>query len=100
LSRRNTDSHIIVDEPIAEKVKPNTTTDPIVYDINHQKFISDGLPTTADGWIERARQVAEIFAADAATRDIENKSPLAEISLLKSAGLLRVIGQCAYGGGG
>jgi hypothetical protein len=66
--------------------------DLIVYDINHQKFISDGIPATPDAWLDRARQVASIFAEDAAARDIENKSPRAEVTLPKSAGLLKVLG--------
>jgi Acyl-CoA dehydrogenase, N-terminal domain len=94
------DGDVSAHEPVAKKVKPNPTTDPIVYDIYHQKFISDGLPSTAEAWIERARQVAIIFAQDAAARDIENKSPKAEIQLLKSAGLLKLLGPKAIGGGG
>ena len=75
-------------------------TYPLVYDIHHQKFISDGIPTDEEGWLDRARQVSEILAQDAAQRDINNASPRAEISLLKSAGLLKVIGPNSYGGGG
>ncbi|KAI9758991.1 MAG: hypothetical protein M4579_002654 [Chaenotheca gracillima] len=75
-------------------------TDPQVYSIEHQKYVSEGLPSNADGWIERARLVAGALAKDASQRDIENKSPKAEIALLKSAGLLKVLGPVAYGGGG
>ena len=78
----------------------NPTSDPAVYDLHHQKFTSDGLPTSAEGWLERARQVSEILEENAVARDIENKSPLAEISLLKSAGLLKVLGPIEIGGGG
>jgi hypothetical protein len=80
--------------------KPNQTSDPLVYDIHHQKFNSDGLPKTTDAWIDRARQVAQILAADAPVRDIENKTPKAEVALLKSAGLLKALGPTKYGGGG
>ena len=83
----------------AKKVITHPATDPTVYDIHHQKFISDGLPASAEAWIDRARQVAEVLAADAPGRDIENKSPVAEVSLLKSAGLLKVLGPKKYGGG-
>jgi alkylation response protein AidB-like acyl-CoA dehydrogenase len=89
-----------VAQSAAKETKPNPSSDPTVYDIHHQKFISDGLPTTSDGWIQRARQVGEILAADAAARDIENKSPRAEVALLKSAGLLKVLGPKDIGGGG
>jgi hypothetical protein len=87
-------------DPNAFKVSSNPTTDPSIYDIHHQKFISDGLPTDAESWIQRARAVSEILAQDAPARDIENKSPKAEISLLKSAGLLKVLGPRDFGGGG
>lgn len=82
------------------KVVPNPTSDPAVYEAHHEKFIAEGQPTSAEGWLERAREVSEILATDAAARDIENKSPRAEISLLKSAGLLKVLGPREIGGGG
>lgn len=75
-------------------------TDPRVYDAYHKQFQAAGLPNGQAEWIERARQVAEILAQDAAQRDIENKSPRAEVSLLKSAGLLKVLGPKKFGGGG
>jgi alkylation response protein AidB-like acyl-CoA dehydrogenase len=87
-------------DPGTPKVALSLTTDPSVYDVHHQKFTSDGLPKSADSWVQRARDVSEIFAQDAATRDIDNKSPKAEVALLKSAGLLKVLGPSAVGGGG
>jgi len=81
-------------------VVPNPTSDPVIYEAHHRKFISEGQPTSAEGWLERAREVSEILGKDAAARDIENKSPRAEISLLKSAGLLKVLGPKNIGGGG
>jgi len=48
----------------------------------------------------RRRQVAEILAQDVTQRDIENKSPRAEVSVLRSAGLLKVLGPTKFGGGG
>lgn len=75
-------------------------TDPNVYYAHHKEFQSKGLPSGQIEWIERARAVASILAQDAPQRDIENKAPAAEISLLKSAGLLKVLGPKAYGGGG
>ena len=79
---------------------PNLTTDPPVYDTEHQSFTAEGLPSTAEAWLKRARQVSEILAKDATARDIDNRTPLAEVSLLKSAGLLKVLGPTQYGGGG
>lgn len=74
-------------------------TDPIVYNIHHQTFNSSPLPSKPDEWIQRAIKVAEILAEDATARDQANKSPLAEVSLLKSSGLTRVLGPAKYGGG-
>lgn len=84
----------------AANIAPTPASDPSVYDSYHQKFTSDGLPKTAEAWLERAKQVKEILGADAAVRDIENKSPRAEVALLKSSGLTKVLGPKKYGGGG
>lgn len=75
-------------------------TDPSKYDVHHQRFKKQGLPNGTSAWIERAHEVSKILAEDAPARDIANKSPLAEISLLKSSGLLKTLGPKAYGGGG
>jgi hypothetical protein len=87
-------------EPSTKRAKPNPTSDPTIYDVHHQKFVNDGLPTTIEAWIERARQVSQILAVDAAARDIENKSPRAEVALLKSSGLTKILGPKEIGGGG
>lgn len=76
------------------------STDPEVYNIHHQTFTSAALPSKPDEWIKRAALVSKILAEDASARDIANKSPRAEISLLKSSGLTRVLGPTKYGGGG
>lgn len=83
---------------IQQPVKTREATDPNVYAAHAQTFSS--LPSTPEEWIQRARQVSSILAEDAAARDIENKSPKAEIALLKHSGLLKVLGPKAYGGGG
>ena len=75
-------------------------TDPIKYDIHHQTFSSSPPLRDANDWVERAAQVAKILAEDVAVRDKEQKVPAAEVSLLKSSGLLRVLGPAKYGGGG
>ncbi|RDW62291.1 putative thermophilic desulfurizing enzyme family protein [Coleophoma cylindrospora] len=87
-------------EAVTKGVQVNASSDPSLYDIHHHKFTSDGLPDTSEAWLARARRVSEILAQDAAARDISNKSPRAEISLLKSAGLLKVLGPKEIGGGG
>lgn len=72
-------------------------TDPIVYASYEAKWST--LPETADAWLARAHEVAEVLAQDAAQRDQENKSPRAEIALLKHSGLLKVLGPKKHGGG-
>ena len=76
------------------------STDVHKYDTHHQNFTSDGIPQDAQGWLERAKDVSNIFAIDAAQRDVSNESPVAEVSLLKSSGLLKVLGPVRFGGGG
>ena len=81
-------------------VKPSPRTEPAVYQVLHNEFAEAGLPSKPDEWIQRAARVAATFAEDAAARDKEKKSPFAEVSLLKSAGLTKILGPRKYGGGG
>ena len=57
------------------------------------------IPQDEAGWLQRAQEVADVLATDAVVRDRENKSPRAEIALLKYAGLLKLLGPKKYGGG-
>jgi alkylation response protein AidB-like acyl-CoA dehydrogenase len=57
-------------------------------------------PTDAEGWLERARDVADILAVDSVSRDRANESPFNEVALLKSAGLVTLLGPAEHGGGG
>ena len=75
-------------------------TDPAIYNDLHKKFEKEGLPQSTDKWFERANEVSKGLAVDSPTRDIEQKTPRAEIALFKSAGLLKAIGPKKYGGGG
>ncbi|KXH68376.1 acyl-CoA dehydrogenase domain-containing protein [Colletotrichum salicis] len=72
-------------------------TDPKIYDEYQQKWSS--FPTDEAAWLQRAKDVANVLAVDAAQRERENKSPRAEITLLKHSGLLKVLGWKKYGGG-
>lgn len=85
--------------PSATKVTP-PSTDPIIYDVHHQTFAGAELPKNETEWVERAARVAAILAEDVSARDREQKIPAAEVSLLKSAALLKVLGPTKYGGGG
>jgi alkylation response protein AidB-like acyl-CoA dehydrogenase len=71
--------------------------DPSVYSEYEQKWSK--LPQDEAAWLQRAQDVADVLAVDAAVRDQENKSPRAEIALLKHAGLLKILGPRKYGGG-
>lgn len=78
--------------------QPAKATDPAVYDQYETKWAT--LPSTEDEWLARAREVADVLAADATKRDQDNASPVAEVALLKYSGLLKVLGRKEYGGGG
>lgn len=71
--------------------------DPVVYSEYEKKWAA--LPQDEASWIQRAQDVADVLAVDAGVRDIENKSPRAEVALLKHAGLLKLLGPKKYGGG-
>ncbi|KAJ6784808.1 hypothetical protein PWT90_10773 [Aphanocladium album] len=73
-------------------------TDPKVYDEYRDKWQQQ--PTDEAGWLQRAVDVAAVLAVDAGVRERENKSPRAEVALLKHSGLLKVLGSPKYGGGG
>jgi alkylation response protein AidB-like acyl-CoA dehydrogenase len=73
-------------------------TDPAVYDSYSAQWAK--LPSSAEEWIARAREVADVLRQDATARDAANASPLAEVALLKHSGLLKVLGREKYGGGG
>ncbi|GAA4119358.1 monooxygenase [Nocardioides fonticola] len=57
-------------------------------------------PTTPDGWVERARVVANHLAVDAVERDRANQTPFAEVQLLKDAGLVTLLAPLEHGGAG
>lgn len=57
-------------------------------------------PETSEGWLDRARQVAQVLAGDAGRRDREAQPPYAEVQLLKDSGLVTLLGPTAHGGAG
>lgn len=57
-------------------------------------------PQTSEEWVERARQVASQLAVDAVERDRANASPVAEVGLLKDAGLVTLLAPVEHGGAG
>jgi hypothetical protein len=72
--------------------------DPAVYAEYEKKW--SAIPGDEAGWLQRAQEVADILAVDAVVRDQENKSPRAEVALLKHSGLLKILGPSKFGGGG
>ncbi|AEO68410.1 3d28e210-92bf-446e-a9f2-4711ed403871 [Thermothielavioides terrestris] len=77
--------------------KAPSSSDPAIYQEYESKWAT--LPEDAEGWLQRARDVAAVLAVDAAAREKANKSPRAEVALLKHSGLLKVLGPKKYGGG-
>lgn len=57
-------------------------------------------PTSPEGWVERARVVANHLAVDAVERDRANQAPYAEVQLLKDSGLVTLLAPVAHGGAG
>ena len=77
---------------------PNARVD--IYKEHHEAFQAAGQSKTEQEWLARAAEVSRLFAIDASQRDIDNVSPVAEVGLLKSSGLLKILGPKQYGGGG
>lgn len=92
-------SHYKASAKVSNAVNDAARTDNS-YEQYHQAFEKAGLPQNEEEWVARAAEVARIFAKDAAQRDIDNASPFAEVGLLKSSGLLKVLGPTKYSGGG
>ena len=65
-----------------------------------QHFRSVPKPSGPSEWVKRAKEVADVLKIDAVERDAEQKSPWAEVQLLKEAGLVNLLGPKQYGGGG
>ncbi|WP_328528963.1 acyl-CoA dehydrogenase family protein [Nocardioides sp. NBC_00368] len=57
-------------------------------------------PTTPEGWIDRAREVATRLSVDAVARDRANQVPTYEVNLLKQSGLVTLLGPVEHGGAG
>ena len=75
-------------------------SDPVIYQTHHDRYQNLGLPSGAEEWTARAAEVSQILASDAYDREKQHASPFAEVSLLKSSGLTKVLGPQKYGGGG
>lgn len=73
------------------------STDPEVYADFASKWSTQ--PDDEEGWLQRAKDVAAVLLKDAGIRERENKSPRAEVALLKHSGLTKILGPKKYGGG-
>lgn len=76
------------------------STDPSIYSAELALFRKQRLPSSTDEWLARAQAVSQILARDAPARDIQQKSPRAEIALLKASALVKVLAEGKHGGGG
>ncbi|KAF3768074.1 acyl-CoA dehydrogenase NM domain-like protein [Cryphonectria parasitica EP155] len=83
---------------MAAATDTHPSTDPEVYAEYASKWSS--LPDSEETWLQRAKDVAAVLAKDASIRERENKSPRAEIALLKNSNLTKLLGPKKYGGGG
>ncbi|KQP27808.1 acyl-CoA dehydrogenase family protein [Aeromicrobium sp. Leaf272] len=79
-----------------------TTTENITVQeaVTSSPWADQARPTTREGWLERAADVAGILAADAVERDRAQAVPTAEVQLLKDAGLVTLLGPAEHGGAG
>lgn len=57
-------------------------------------------PSIPQQWLQRAREVAQILAVDAAAREKKGETPYAEVALLKESGLVTLLGPVQHGGAG
>lgn len=64
------------------------------------RWVDVSRPTTPQGWLDRAVEVADILAADAVERDAAGKTPYDEVRLLKDSGLVTLLGPIEHGGAG
>jgi hypothetical protein len=101
-SATNIVEHIIAptSKSASHQAIAHESSNPSVYASHHEAYATEGLPSSPASWLHRAKEVSKILASDAAARDLVNKSPVAEVSLLKSSGLLKILGPVQYGGGG
>ncbi|WP_182113536.1 acyl-CoA dehydrogenase family protein [Actinotalea sp. JY-7876] len=63
-------------------------------------WVGSDRPTTPEGWVRRAEEVAAILEVDAVERDRALATPHDEVRLLKQAGLVTLLGPTAQGGAG
>lgn len=64
------------------------------------RWAAQSAPDDAAGWIARAQEVADILSVDAVLRDRSNEVPRREVALLKSSGLITLLGPVEHGGAG
>ncbi|WP_244250441.1 acyl-CoA dehydrogenase family protein [Rathayibacter festucae] len=64
------------------------------------RWVRSPRPATPAEWLARAEEAAAILAVDALERDRAGAAPVAEVALLKSAGLVTLLGPVEHGGGG
>ncbi|TPW76869.1 acyl-CoA dehydrogenase family protein [Schumannella sp. 10F1B-5-1] len=84
----------------AASTGPDSTANGLAADALTDRWPRSARPSDAAGWIARAREVADILAADAVDRDRAGAPPRSEVALLKASGLVTLLGPTAHGGAG
>lgn len=72
----------------------------VLDDIEAPAEWAEHTPSTPDAWLRRADEVRSILAETAVERDRANRTPYAEVRLLKDSGLVTLLGPSEFGGGG
>jgi alkylation response protein AidB-like acyl-CoA dehydrogenase len=88
--------HPLTDTALTESADTVTTSAAALDD----RWADAAAPTTAQAWLDRAREVSDILIVDAVDRDRANLAPHAEVRPLKASGLVTLLGPVASGGGG
>lgn len=79
---------------------PARNTDAASSEQLNDRWAESPRPAHPAQWLDRAQEVADILAVDAVDRDRANKTPHAEVGLLKNSGLVTLLGPVEHGGGG
>lgn len=64
-----------------------------------QRWAALPKPSGRAAWVARAAEASSILKIDANERDVEGKTPYAEIQMLKEARLVNLLGPREFGGG-
>lgn len=72
----------------------------LIKSLEKSAWANRAVPQTAEDWRARAKEVGDVLALSAVKRDRAQKTPHAEVQLLKDAGLVTLLGSQEFGGAG